>query len=165
METKECKDCGKELDVSMFHYSDKPKGILKSYCKDCSYKRVKKYIDKDPIAHKHYMQRHCRENPHLYPGNHISKKVPKVCAVYKIDCLLTNDFYIGVSTNVRDRMYKHRKASGKGKQRNLYKLIKEYGWEAFQTTILEECTKENMFEKETAWIEYLSPNLNNNKTK
>ena len=67
METKICKDCGEELDVSMFHYSDKKKGILKSYCKDCSYKRVQSHIAEDPIAHKHYMNRYYRENPHVSP--------------------------------------------------------------------------------------------------
>ena len=34
MDTKECKDCGKELSLDMFHYSNKPKGIRKSYCKE-----------------------------------------------------------------------------------------------------------------------------------
>ena len=165
METKICKDCDKELSLDMFHYSNKPKGIKKSYCKDCSYNRVQEHIAQDPIAHKHYMNRYYRENPHVYPGNHISKKIPKVCGVYKIDCMLTDDSYIGCSSNIRDRMYKHRKAHGRGKQANLYKLIKEYGWEAFETTILEECDREIMFERETYWIQELKPNLNNNKNK
>ena len=60
-------------------------------------------------------------------------------------------------------MYKHRKAHGRGKQQNLYKLIKEYGWEAFETTILEECDKSVMFERETYWIQKLQPNLNKSK--
>ncbi len=165
METKICKDCGEELDVSMFHYSDKKKGILKSYCKDCSYNRTQAHIAKDPIAYKHYMNRYYRENPERYPGNHHSKKIPAVCGVYKIDCMLTNDSYVGCSTNIRDRMYKHRKAHGRGKQANLYKLIKEYGWEAFETTILEECDKSVIFERETHYIQKHKPNLNNNKNK
>ena len=165
METKECKDCGKELDVSMFHYSNKKKGILKSYCKDCSYNRVQQHIEQDPVAYKHYMNRYYRENPEKYPGNHISKNMPKESGVYKISCVLTDDFYIGCSTNIRDRMYKHRKAYGKGKQKNLYKLIKEYGWEAFDVEILELCDRENMFKRETHYIQELKPNLNNNKTK
>lgn len=160
---KECKDCGKELPVEMFHYSDKKKGILKSYCKDCSYKRAQEHIAKDPIAHHYYMKRYYKENPEKYPGNHYNKKIPAVCGVYQISCLLTDDSYIGCSGNIRDRMYKHRKASGRGKQQNLYKLIKELGWEAFETTILEECDKSVMFEKETYWIQQLQPNLNKSK--
>ncbi len=168
MESKVCLDCEKELPTEMFHYAHKKKGILKSYCKQCSYNRVQKHIEKDPIAHYHYMKRYYRENPEKYPGNHASKKHPAVCGVYKIDCMLTNDSYIGCSGNIRGRMYKHQKASGRGKQQNLYKLIKEYGWEAFNVEILEECTKENMFERETHWIQELQPNLNKyqkNKTK
>jgi predicted GIY-YIG superfamily endonuclease len=161
--TKICKDCGKDLPLSMYHYSNKPKGQLKSYCKDCSYERNKVQIAKDPVAWRYYQQRYYKENPHKYPGNHHNKKIPKVCGVYKIECLLTDDFYIGVSTNVRDRMYKHRKASGRGKQQNLYKLIQQYGWEAFDTTILEECDKSVMFERETYWIQKLQPNLNKSK--
>ena len=165
MEIKECKDCGVEKDVNDFHFSDKKKGILKSYCKECSYNRVKKHIDEDPVAYKYYMHKYYMENPEKYPGNHITKSLPKQCGVYKISCELTNDFYIGTSTNIRDRIYKHKKASGRGKQRNLYKLIKEYGWEAFDVEVLELCDKSVMFEKETAWIEYLQPNLNTNKNK
>jgi len=160
---KICKDCGKELPFEMFHYSNKKKGILKSYCKDCSYNRVQEHIEKDPIAHKYYMTRYAKENPEKYVGNHYSKKIPAVCGVYKIECLLTDDFYVGCSSNIRDRMYKHRKASGRGKQANLYKLIKELGWEAFDTTILEECDKSVMFERETHWIQKLQPNLNKSK--
>jgi hypothetical protein len=161
--TKECKDCKRELDVSQYHYSNKKKGILKSYCKDCSYDRAQFHIAKDPVAYQYYMKRYVAENPEKFPGNYITKSIPKQCGVYKISCVLTNDFYIGCSTNIRGRVYKHRKASGRGKQKNLYKLIKEYGWESFDVEILELCDKEVMFEKETAWIEYLQPNLNTNK--
>ena len=165
METKTCKDCKRELDVNEFHFANKKTGVLKSYCRDCCYDRQQAHIAKDPVAFKHYMNRYYRENPEKYPGNHITKSLPKLCGVYKISCVLTNDSYVGCSTNIRDRIYKHRKASGRGKQRNLYKLIKEYGWEAFDVEVLELCDKSVMFEKETAWIEYLQPNLNTNKKK
>ena len=161
--TKECKDCGKELSVDMFHYSNKKKGVLKSYCKNCSYDRVQSHIAKDPVAYKYYMNRYYQENPEKYPGNHISKSIPKQCGVYKISCELTDDSYIGCSTNIRSRIYKHRKAYGKGKQKNLYKLIKEYGWEAFDVEILELCDREILFDRETHYIQLHKPNLNKNK--
>ncbi len=163
METKICRDCGKELSVDMFHFSDKKKGVLKSYCKDCSYDRVQAHIAEDPIAFKHYQNRYYRENPEKYPGNHITKSIPTQCGVYKISCVLTNDFYIGCSNNIRDRIYKHRKASGRGKQQNLYKLIQEYGWEAFDVEVLEQCDRSVVFERETYWINHLQPNLNKNQ--
>jgi len=158
--TKICKDCGEELDVSMFHYSDKKKGILKSYCKDCCYNRAQAHIAKDPVAYQHYMKRYAAENPEKFPGNYKTKSIPKQCGVYKISCVLTDDSYIGVSSHIRGRIYKHRKANGRGKQANLYKLIKQYGWEAFDVEILELCDKEVMFERETYWINKLQPNLN-----
>ena len=164
-ESKVCLDCGEERPLDEYHYSNKAKGEKKSYCRDCCYIRTQKHIAKDPIANYHYMKRYYRENPERYPGNHISKKHPPVCAVYKVDCLLTDDSYIGCTTNLRARMYKHKKASGRGKQQNLYKLIQEYGWEAFNVEVLEETTKEVMFERETYWINKLQPNLNKNKKK
>jgi len=163
METKICKDCNKELTLDRFHYSDKKKGILKSYCSDCCYKRAQEHIAKDPIAHFHYMKRYYRENPDRYPGNHKSKKTPPVAGVYLIECLLTDDKYVGCSSNLRNRRYKHARNVGRGKQANLTKLIKEYGWEAFSFDVLETCDKEMIFERETHWIQELQPNLNKNK--
>jgi hypothetical protein len=163
MESKICLDCEKDLPIEVFHYTNKKKGYRKSYCKDCSYNRAQAHIDKDPVAHYHYMRRYYRENPHKFPGNYITKSMPKQCGVYKISCELTEDTYIGCSNNIRGRMYKHKKASGRGKQQNLYKLIQEYGWESFDVEVLELCDREVLFERETYWINKLQPNLNTNK--
>lgn len=165
MDTKQCTRCEGEFPVESYHYANKSKGIRKSVCKDCSYLYNKEFIEKDPTAFKHYMNRYYRENPHMYPGNHISKNMPKQCGVYKITCVLTDDSYIGCSTNIRDRIYKHRKAYGRGKQKKLYKLIREYGWEAFDVEILELCSQTDMFKLETTYIQKHKPNLNNNKIK
>ena len=161
--SKECKDCGVERPLEDFHYSDKQNGILKSYCRDCSYKRAQEHIEKDPVAHYYYMKRYYKENPDRYPGNHKTKKIPPVAGVYIIECLLTDDKYVGCSSNLRNRRYKHARNVGRGKQANLTKLIKEYGWEAFSFDVLEECDKEMIFERETHWIQELQPNLNKNK--
>ena len=163
--TKECRDCKQELDVSKFHYSNKPKGILKSYCKDCSYERNKVYIEQDPLAYQSYMKRYYKENPHKYPGNHYNKKIPAVCGVYIVDCLLTDDSYVGCSTNLRNRKWKHFSNKGHGKNKKLSKLVKELGKEAFDFRVLEYSTKEEMHDLETKYIHELDPNLNNNKTK
>ena len=162
---KECKDCGVEKDYSEYHYSDKPNGTLKSYCKECSYVRVKKHIDEDPLAYRAYTQRYIRENPDKYPGNHTSKSRPKVAGVYIISCSLTDDSYVGCSSNLRNRYYKHKRNVGFGVQKDLSKLIKEYSWECFSFDILEVCEPEQIFEKETEYIKELKPNLNRNKTK
>lgn len=162
---KECKDCKQELPVEMFHYSDKKKGILKSYCRDCSYKRTQAHIDKDPLAHQYYMNRYYKENPEKYPGNHKSKSIPQVSGVYIVECLLTDDSYVGCSSNLRHRKYQHSRGVGFAKIKSLSKLIKEYGWSAFTFDVLEECDKAKMFERETEWINKLQPNLNTRKKK
>lgn len=163
--TKECKDCNKELDLDKFHYANKKKGILKSYCKDCSYVRAQKHIAKDPIAHEYYMKRYYKENPDRYPGNHKSKSIPQVSGVYIVECLLTDDSYVGCSGNLRHRKYQHSRGIGRHKIKSLSKLVKELGWSAFTFDVLEECPKEVMHEKETEWINKLQPNLNTNKKK
>jgi predicted GIY-YIG superfamily endonuclease len=165
METKECKDCKREMPLDYYHYSDKPKGILKSYCKDCSYKRARNHIEQDPLAYQYYMKRYYQENPDKYPGNYKTKKTPPVAGVYVVECLLTDDKYIGCSSNLRNRKYKHSRNVGVGKQKPLSKLIKELGWEAFNFDVLELCDKEMIFVRETHWIQELQPNLNKNKTK
>ena len=165
METKTCKDCNKELPIEQFHYGNKARGIRKSYCKECSYEHNKKHIAKDPLAYKSYMQRYYKENPERYPGNHKTKKIPPVAGVYIVECLLTDDKYIGCSSNLRNRRYKHSRNVGNSKNKPLSKLIKEYGWEAFNFDVLELCDKEIIFERETHWCDKLKPNLNNYKVK
>lgn len=157
---KICTCCEGSFPIETYHYANKKKGIRKTVCKQCSYDKAKAFIEKDPIAHYHYMQKYYRENPERFPGNYVTKNIPMKCGVYEIVCLLTDDSYVGCSKNIRGRMYKHRKASGRGKQQNLYKLIKEYGWQAFDVRILELCDKEELFERETYWINELQPNLN-----
>jgi len=72
---------------------------------------------------------------------------------------LTDDSYIGCSKNIRNRKYRHSRNVG-SKNKQLSKLIKEYGWEAFEFRVLEECDGEIIFERETHWIQELQPNLN-----
>ena len=163
--TKTCKDCNKELDVGRFHYANKSKGILKSYCKDCSYTRAQKHIEKDPLAYQYYQKRYYKENPERYPGNHKSKSIPTQCGVYVVECLLTDDKYVGCSNNLRHRKYQHSRAVGRHKVKSLSKLVKEYGWSAFSFDVLELCDKSVMFARETFWINELQPNLNTNKNK
>jgi len=163
MEYKTCTRCGKDHPVESYHYANKARGIRKTVCKDCSYLYAKEHIEKDPIAHHYYMKRYYNENPDRYPGNYRSKKIPPVAGVYIIECLLTDDKYVGCTSNLRNRKYKHSRNVGKSKQTNLSKLIKEYGWSAFSFDVLEECDRANIFIKETEWINKLQPNLNNYK--
>ena len=138
---KICKDCEVLHPIEEYHYSDKKKGIRKSYCKDCCYNRAQEHIAKDPLAYHSYMKRYYTENPDKYPGNHKTKKVPPVSGVYIIECLLTDDAYVGCSSNLRNRRYRHSRNVGVSKNRPLSKLIKKYGWDAFSFDVLETCDK------------------------
>lgn len=160
METKVCRDCGEEKDVALFHWGNKKKGILKSYCNKCSLERVKKHVEADPIAHRIYQQQYYRENPEKYPGNHYSKSTPTECGVYKITCLITGDTYVGCSSNLRDRLYKHKRNTGWSVQKDLKQLIKKYTWDAFKWEVLETCDPSVKFDRETYWIQIHKPTLN-----
>ena len=164
LEVKQCKDCEDILPITYFHYSNKAEGKRKSYCPDCCYTRAQAHFDKDPIAYKSYMIKYYKENPDKYPGNHKTKKIPPVSGVYIIDCLLTDDTYIGCSSNLRNRRYRHSRNVGKG-NKPLKKLINDLGWEAFTFDVLELCDKEVMFERETHYIQKLKPTLNKAKNK
>jgi len=162
---KQCLDCEDILPITYFHYSDKPNGRRKSYCKDCSYIRAQAHFEKDPIAYRSYMKRYYKENPEKYPGNHYNQKIPATCGVYIVDCLLTDDSYIGCSANLRNRRYRHSRNIGAGKNKPLSKLINELGWEAFDFRVLEECDPSVKFERETHYIQIYNPSLNTYKVK
>ena len=95
----------------------------------------------------------------------LSNELSPVAGVYVIECLLTDDVYVGCSSNLRNRKYKHARNVGRAVQKELSKLIKQYGWEAFTFDVLETCDKKDIFERETHWIQEVKPNLNKNKNK
>lgn len=165
MDYKTCTRCGTDHPVENYHYANKPKGILKSVCKECSYLYAQEFIAKDPLAHHYYMKRYYKENPDKYPGNHYNHKYPYEAGVYLITNHLTGDTYVGCSSNLRNRYYKHRRNQGRSVQKNLSKSIKEYGWEAHSFEVLELCSKVDIFTLETTYIQKLKPTLNKNKTK
>lgn len=61
--------------------------------------------------------------------------------------------YIGQSINIEDRWEKgHKYCVGSGKK--LSNSIQKYGWENHIPEVLEECSVEELTEKETHWIKY-----------
>lgn len=78
--------------------------------------------------------------------------------IYKITNLITGDCYIGQSRNLKKRINNHHQ---KGIHSKLFEdHIKEYGWESFETEILEECDTEVLLEREAYYIELLKPTYN-----
>lgn len=80
------------------------------------------------------------------------------CGIYKITNLINNKVYIGQSVDIEERWKHHRSNinTTDTKKRNLYiyQAMRKYGIENFEFSILEECDKSLLNEKEEYWIEY-----------
>lgn len=93
----------------------------------------------------------------------------KVCGIYKITNLKTNEVYIGQSVDVRDRWNQHCKC-GLGidtpARNKLYQSMLKYGLENFAFQLLEKCEPSELDEREKYYIEaYNSVNFGLNATK
>lgn len=102
------------------------------------------------------------------------EKIPKilgkniVCGIYKITNLETEECYIGQSVDVKKRIYDHLKAAcgvDTPKDNLLYQAMKKYGIENFSIELLQECTSQELNQKEKYFIElYQSQIYGYNKT-
>lgn len=80
----------------------------------------------------------------------------KICGIYCITNLYNNKKYIGKSIDIIRRYrehcshYEHTRTPDKP----LYRAMEKYGIEAFSLSIIEECNKEELNEKEKYWIQF-----------
>ena len=81
--------------------------------------------------------------------------------VYKITNIITGEFYIGSSKNIKHRWANHKSPSRWKQHPNskLYKDMASYGLDNFIFEILEETA--DLKEREQHWIEQLKPSYNN----
>ena len=91
----------------------------------------------------------------------------KISGIYRITNTVTNDFYIGSSKDVRQRLAAHKCASTWKNHPNiqLYKDMQKYGTDKFVFEILEEVEEEKLKEKEQQFIETLKPTYNDRNAK
>ena len=91
----------------------------------------------------------------------------KVSGVYKITNTVTNDFYIGSSKNVKQRLAVHKCQSTWKNYPNkqLYQDMQKYGVDKFEFDILCEVEPEHLKETEQQFIETLKPTYNNYNAK
>ncbi len=86
----------------------------------------------------------------------------KICGIYKITNLKTQQCYIGQSVDVAQRWKDHCKcglgieASATNK---LYNSMQKYGIYSFSFELMEECPREQLNEKEKFWIELYQSNI------
>lgn len=74
--------------------------------------------------------------------------------IYKITNKINNHSYIGLSTKVEERWKYHQSPYNQQREsyKNLYKAFKKYGIENFTFEILEECSIQELGEKEKYYI-------------
>ena len=89
----------------------------------------------------------------------------KISAVYKITNVITGDFYIGSSKNVKSRWAHHKCQSvwNRYPNKQLYLDMNKYGLDKFSFQILEEVEIEQLKETEQKFIETLKPTYNRNR--
>lgn len=78
------------------------------------------------------------------------------CCVYKLTNKITGQFYVGSTFNLKSRMKYHRYNFRNNPNKELGKAIAEYGWDNFTVEVLEECTRDNVRERERFYIEKLN---------
>lgn len=86
------------------------------------------------------------------------------CGIYKIQNKINGKIYIGQSVNIEQRWKAH-KVAGKNTNHEhnyypLYKAMYKYGLDNFDFSIIEECSKDKLNEREKYWILYYD-SLNN----
>ena len=79
--------------------------------------------------------------------------------IYKITNTVNGKFYIGSSRNIFHRWSKH-KYDSKRISRPLYDDMREFGFDQFELTILEECSVDELKVREQYYIEMLKPEYN-----
>lgn len=92
-----------------------------------------------------------------------------VCGIYKITNLITKQMYIGQSVDIATRWKTHMKC-GLGidapSTNKLYKAMQEDGIVNFTFEVLEQCSRDQLNEKEAFWIEtYSADKIGYNSTK
>lgn len=73
--------------------------------------------------------------------------------IYKIENLLTHQCYIGQSKFIERRWNDHKNRYKNGNSQ-FYLALQKYGIENFSWEVIEECSQDELDEKEIYWIEY-----------
>ena len=133
MDTKQCIDCGLHKSLSEF-YKDKSRSTGYAYnCKPCHQKRVNIFHNSWGIG------------------------------IYKVLNKITNEFYVGQSTQLRRRKCEHftlNKTEGVASPL-LDNNIRHYGKQNFKFIILKKCLVDELEQLEQQYIQELKPTLNN----
>ena len=84
------------------------------------------------------------------------------CGIYKITNTINGDYYIGSSTNIRKRFWRHRYDLAKNQHFNVYlqRAYNKYGKQAFEFTTILLCDIEHKLYFEQGFLDLLKPAYN-----
>lgn len=86
--------------------------------------------------------------------------------IYKITNKLTGCAYVGQSIHIEERLKRHKQCPKENSHYPLYQDIKSFGLENFHFEILEECSLDQLNEREIYWISFYDTYFNGyNQTK
>ena len=90
-----------------------------------------------------------------------------IIGVYRITNIITGDFYIGSSKDIKKRWSNHKIPSTWKQHLNnpMYLDMQKYGVDSFELQILEEVEIGNLKNKEQQFIETLNPTYNDRKAR
>lgn len=77
-----------------------------------------------------------------------------ICGIYKITNQINGKYYIGQSVNIKRRWQEHCKFNSREQDAVIHQAFKKYGIENFSFEILEECSIEELNNKEQYYIKY-----------
>lgn len=80
----------------------------------------------------------------------------KNCGIYIIMNLVNGKFYIGSSCNIKNRLWGHKGDLKNNKHHSslLQRAYNKYGINNFIFTTVENCSKENLLDREQYWLDY-----------
>jgi hypothetical protein len=73
------------------------------------------------------------------------------CGIYKVENLINGKIYIGQSVNIENRKLEHLSHAGCDKTK-FHRALSAYGKNNFKWSILEECDRDKLNEREIYWI-------------
>lgn len=73
--------------------------------------------------------------------------------IYKITNIITGEFYIGQTNDIKRRWKEHRVKMKTNTTKTLYAAMREYGIDNFTFEVLEECEEKDLLDREQYYIE------------
>jgi len=74
--------------------------------------------------------------------------------IYKVENIINNKIYIGYTCNFHKRKLQHENETKKGSSLHFHRALRKCGLNSFIWTIIDECKKEDVKQKEIYWIEF-----------